>query len=58
MPTYWLFKKADRPVVRLGIRVAAPALAVLPPCAAFIGYYNARATGNPLLMPYVKGIET
>jgi len=58
MLTYWLFKKAEHPKVRQAVRVAAPALAVLLPCAAFIGYYNARATGNPLLLPYVKGIET
>jgi len=38
--------------------VAVPALAVLLPCGAFIGYYNARATGNPLVLPYVKGFET
>jgi hypothetical protein len=58
MLIYWLFKKADRPVVRQAIRVAVPALAVLLPCGAFIGYYNARATGNPLVLPYVKGFET
>jgi hypothetical protein len=58
MLTYWLFKKADKPVVRQATRMAAPALAVLLPCAAFIGYYNARATGNPLVLPYVKGIQT
>jgi hypothetical protein len=58
MLTYRLFKKADRPILRQAIRVAGPVLAVLLPCAAFIGYYNARATGDPLVMPYVKGIQT
>jgi hypothetical protein len=50
LPTYWLFKKADRPVVRLGIRVAARALAVLLPCAAFSGYYNGPSLSLPLLL--------
>jgi len=58
MLTYWLLKKAERPVVRQAVLVAAPALAILLPCAAFILYYNARATGNPLLPAYVKGIQT
>jgi hypothetical protein len=58
MLTYWLFKKAERPLVRQVIRVAVPVLGILLPCVAFVGYYNARATGNPLVMPYVKGIET
>jgi len=55
---YWLLRKAQRPLRPTVLRIVLPGLAVLIPCAAFIGYYDMRATGNPLLMPYVKGIET
>ncbi len=58
MLTYWLLKKAERPVLRQALKVAIPALAILLPCAAFIGYYNLRVTGNPFMMPYLKGIQT
>ena len=34
-------------------RVCAPILLVLVPAGIFMGYYNWRLTGNPLLLPYV-----
>lgn len=34
------------------VRIVAPALVVLLPAAAWIGYYNQRVTGDPLLTPY------
>ena len=39
-------------------RVCAPLLLVLIPTAVFIGYYNWRVTGNPLLLPYVVNDQT
>ncbi len=58
MVTLWLFKKAEKPAFRQALRVAVPALAVLVPCAVGVGYYNAQVTGDAIMMPYVKGIQT
>jgi len=35
-------------------RVVLPAVAVLIPVAAWMAYYNYRATGNPWVLPYVE----
>jgi hypothetical protein len=58
MLTYWLLKKAEKPVLRQALKVTIPVLAILLPCAIFIGYYNLRVTGNPFMLPYLKGIQT
>ena len=55
---YWLAKGGKRPLRRELLRLALPALAVFVPCAIADGYYNFRTTGDPLLMPYAKVIET
>jgi len=34
------------------VRIVAPALLVLLPAAVWMGYYNQRITGDPLLLPY------
>lgn len=40
---------AARPAL---VQIVAPALVVLLPAAAWMGYYNQRVTGDPWLMPY------
>lgn len=55
---YWVAKRGKRPLGRELLRLAIPALLVLVPCAIADGYYNFRATGDPLLMPYAKVIES
>ena len=39
-------------------RIILPAFAVLAATAVFIGYYNWRGTGHPLLFPYVLNSRT
>ncbi len=48
-----VFILASRPnLMPAFARIAAPALIVLLPAAVWMGYYNQRVTGDPLLMPY------
>jgi hypothetical protein len=57
---WWLAGKTKRspaPRVRF-LSVSAPFAAVLLVTAAFIGYYNWRLTGNPLLFPHVLNSRT
>ncbi|MFZ0635722.1 MAG: hypothetical protein WAM08_09395 [Candidatus Acidiferrales bacterium] len=50
---WWLWRKRT-PSWRGTIpRVVAPAVLVLVLAGVFMGYYNWRGTGNPLLLPYV-----
>jgi hypothetical protein len=48
----WSVKQPARDVPRLLARLALPALAVLVPAGAWLGYYNWRVTGDPREMPY------
>jgi hypothetical protein len=52
---WWLIGKTkSRPPLRVRLRnVLAPLALVLILTAAFMGYYNWRLTGDPLLMPHV-----
>src|SRR4029077_1836298 len=52
---WWLIAKTkSRPPLRARLQNAvAPLAIVLVLTAAFMGYYNWRLTGNPLLLPHV-----
>src|SRR6185369_6032818 len=56
----WFSRQANsRDALRPALsRVAAPVLAILMGTAAFMGYYNWRTTGNPLLMPHTLNTGT
>jgi hypothetical protein len=56
----WFSRQANsRDALRPALsRVAAPLLAILMGTAAFMGYYNWRTTGNPLLMPHTLNTRT
>lgn len=43
---------------RLGVRVVLPVVLVLAAGGAWLGYYNARVTGDPLRLPYSVHSET
>jgi hypothetical protein len=54
----WLFGRRA-PSLRITFRrIVAPLAAVLILTALFIGYYNWRGTGNPLLFPYIFNNKT
>jgi hypothetical protein len=57
---WWLIGKAkSRPPLRARLQnVLAPLVFVLVLTAAFMGYYNRRLTGNPLLLPHVLNTHT
>jgi hypothetical protein len=57
---WWLIgKPKSRPPVRTRLQnVFAPLALVLVLTAAFMGYYNWRLTGNPLLLPHVLNTRT
>src|SRR5467141_271748 len=57
---WWLAGKIKSPLplrVRAG-QVLLPLVAMLLLTAAFMGYYNWRLTGNPLLLPHVLNTRT
>jgi hypothetical protein len=56
----WLIGKTkSRHALRVRLRsVVAPLAVVLVLTAAFMGYYNWRLTGNPLLLPHVLNTRT
>jgi hypothetical protein len=56
----WFSRQANsRDALRPALsRGAAPVLAILMGTAAFMGYYNWRTTGNPLLMPHTLNTRT
>lgn len=48
-----VFLAASRPTLKTALtRIIAPALLVLLPAAVWMGYYNQRITGDPLVLPY------
>jgi hypothetical protein len=57
---WWLAgKKKPQESLRARLqRVVAPLVVVLVLTAAFMGYYNWRLTGNPLLLPHVLNTRT
>ena len=57
---WWLTGKTKSPVdLRSRVRVVLPSLTVvLLLTAAFMGYYNWRLTGHPLLLPHVLNTRT
>jgi hypothetical protein len=55
---WWLCSKQS-PAIRVTFpRVVLPFCAVMILCGVFIGYYNWRVTGNPLLFPYALNEQT
>jgi hypothetical protein len=57
---WWLIGKAkSRPPLRTRLQnIVAPLAFVLALTAAFMGYYNWRLTGNPLLLPHALNTHT
>jgi hypothetical protein len=49
----WLFSRRSGPARETAARFFLPAGAVLALAIVFMGYYNWRGTGHPLLFPYV-----
>jgi hypothetical protein len=56
----WFFRQAKtrNPLRPALYQVAAPLFAVLIATAVFMGYYNWRTTGNPLLLPHKLNTRT
>ena len=57
---WWLAGKSRRQQARRvrWLRGFVPVACVLVACAAFMGYYNWRLTGNPLLLPHTLNTRT
>ena len=55
---YWGWKKMSSRGPRPLLRIAALLALVLVPCLAVVGVFNWKVTGSPLMLPYVKGVET
>lgn len=51
--TLWLFRKGEIPLQTKIRHAVLPLAVVLALAGGWIGYYNWRVTGNPLLFPYV-----
>jgi hypothetical protein len=49
---YWVFRGKNRPPALVLIRRAALPLAMVAATLAWLGYYDARAFGNPRTLPY------
>ena len=49
----WLRKRPEAERGKLFAAIVVPVAAVLLACVVFMGYYNWRATKNPLLPPYI-----
>jgi hypothetical protein len=48
----WLFFSKPRPTIALVVRTTALPLALIFAAVAWLGYYDQRAFGNPLTLPY------
>ena len=55
---HWLFFGKHRPSPRMLFRLSAAPLALLVATAAWMGYYNYRAFGSPLTLPYTLNRNT
>lgn len=55
---FWLFKRASLSRREILSRVVIPFSGVILLCGMFMGYYNWRGTGNPLLFPYTVNDRT
>lgn len=55
---HWLFFGKHRPSPRMLFRLSAAPLALLMATAAWMGYYNYRAFGSPLTLPYTLNRNT
>jgi len=54
----WLFRRASLSPRETLSRVVVPFFGVILLCGIFMGYYNWRGTGNPLLFPYTVNNQT
>jgi len=55
---YWVVRGSNRPALPILIRRAALPLAILAASIAWLGYYDYRAFGNPLTLPYTVNRTT
>ncbi len=55
---HWLIKEKNRPSALVLLKRAAVPLALLIAAAAWLGYYNYRAFGSPLTLPYTINRDT
>jgi hypothetical protein len=55
---HWLLTAKGRPTAAVLFRRTVPALALLVAVAAWLGYYDYRAFGNPLTLPYTVNRAT
>jgi len=56
--TIWLFRRRSPAWRVTALRIVLPVCGVLAALALFMGYYNWRGTGHPLLFPYVLNSRT
>jgi len=54
----WMLRSSSPPLRITIPKVLVPVIAVMLPTLAFIGYYNWRLTGNPLLTPHQLYTQT
>ncbi len=55
---HWFLKSNNRPTVAVLFRRTAPAVAVLVAAVTWLGYYDYRAFGSPLTLPYTVNRAT
>ncbi len=55
---HWAFFSKDRPAIPVLVRRAAAPLLLVVGCGAWLGYYDYRAFGNPLTLPYTVNRTT
>src|SRR5664279_91975 len=55
---HWLFFRKKRPAAAVLLRLSAAPLALVLAAGAWMGYYNYRAFGSPLTLPYTVSRNT
>jgi hypothetical protein len=55
---HWLFVGTKRPAAGVLLRLSAAPLALMVAAGAWMGYYNYRAFGSPLTLPYTVNRNT